>query len=124
LPLPISRPLNEVYLSESTTSVATTPVAVTAVAPVAGYIERIAAAAAGTTTGTINVAVSVNGGADIMAGQLNIPAGTGARNGAVAELSLLGNSAVHVNEGDCITFTPSGGTGAAIGGAFVAVIRR
>jgi hypothetical protein len=32
--------------------------------------------------------------------------------------------AVHVNEGDVITFTPSDGTGAGIGGTFTAVITK
>jgi len=124
MPLTKDRPLNEVTLAESTTSIATSPVAVSAVVATAGHIQRVAAAAGGTTTGTIAVAVSVNGGADITGGNLTIPAGAGARNGAVYELPLVGASAVFVNEGDLITFTPSGGTGATIPGAFAAVIRE
>jgi hypothetical protein len=124
MPLNIDRPLNEVYLNESTTSLATSPVPATAVVPAPGTIERVAAAAGGSTTTATIVAVSVNGGPDIAGGKLVIPAGNGARNGSVVELSLVGASAVTVLEGDCITFTPSGGTGATIPGAFAAVIRK
>lgn len=121
--LPVPRPVNEAALCESTTSIATTPVAVTAVVTTAGYIQRGMAAAGGTTTGTIAVAVSVNGGADIFGGRLTVAAGTGARNGGVVELPMVGSSAVFVQEGDCISFTPSGGTGAGVSGAFAVVIR-
>ena len=119
--LPTPRPFADMALVESTTSIATGPVAATMIAPRAGLIERVMAGAAGTTTGTITVAVSVNGGSDIAGGNLTIPAGTGARAGSVLEFATL--DATPVNEGDLIAFTPSGGTGAAIGGAFALVIR-
>ena len=126
MPLPSPRTFSEIAISESTTSIATSPVASTAVAPVAGYVQRVMAAAGGTTTGTVAVTVSINGGSDIANGALNIVAGTGARAGIVVELPLVGGGAtsgVTVNEGDQITFTPSGGIGASIGGAFGLVIR-
>lgn len=118
-----NRPFSECYINESTTSIAATPVAVTAVAPVAGYVERGMAAAGGTTTGTIIVAVTINGGSDIFGSALTVAAGSNARAGSVVELPMVGSSAVYVNEGDCITFTPSGGTGSTIPGAFALVIR-
>jgi hypothetical protein len=121
------RPLNEAYVCESTTSIATTPVAVTAAVPASGYVQRVIAAAGGTTTGTITVAVSINGGSDIAGGTLTIAAGSSARAGTVVEFPLVGTgstSAVYVNEGDCITFTPSGGTGSSIPGAFTLAIRQ
>jgi hypothetical protein len=126
MPLPSPRTFSELAISESTTSIATSPVNATAVAPVPGYVQRVMAAAGGTTTGTIAVAVSINGGSDIANSALTIAAGTGARAGTVVELPLVGagaTSGVFVNEGDQITFTPSGGTGASIGGAFGLVIR-
>lgn len=125
--LPIKRPDNEVAVCESTTSIAATPVAASAVAPVKGYVQRVMAAAGGTTTGTITVAVSINGGSDICNSLLTIAAGTGARAGTVLELPLQGagaTSGVYVNEGDQITFTPSGGTGSSITGSFALVIRK
>lgn len=123
MPLLTSRPMNDVALSESTTSIATSPVAAMAIAPCSGLLERVLAAAGGTTTGTIAVAVSINGGSDVTGGALTIAAGSNARAGSIYELPQIGASAVIVNEGDAITFTPSGGTGATIPGAFVAVIR-
>lgn len=117
-----ARPLNEVYLTEGTTSIATTPVAAQVIVPRAGTLERVFASASGTTTGTITVAVAVNGGSDVTSSGLTIPAGSGFV-GASFELGMLGTVPVRVNEGDTIVFTPSGGTGTTIGGAFTAVIR-
>lgn len=124
--LPVNRPFNESVVDAQTTSIGTTPVAGIGIAQRAGYVERVMAAAGGTTTGTIAVAVAINGGSDITGGGLTIAAGTGARAGSVYELPLVGagsTSGVYVNEGDCITWTPSGGTGSSIPGAFALVIR-
>lgn len=117
------RPNYDFPISESTTSIATTPVVASAIAPCSGYLQRVMAGAGGTTTGTIAVAVSINNGADITGGKLTIAAGSNARAGSVLEFPLSGSSAIWVNEGDVITWTPSGGTGASIPGAFGAVIR-
>jgi hypothetical protein len=122
--LPPKFPFADVLLAESTTSVGASPVASVFVSPCAGILRKVYAAAGGTTTGTIAVAVSVNGGADVTGGALTIAAGTGARNNAGLSLPHTGASAVAVNEGDVITFTPSGGGGASIPGAFAAVIRK
>ncbi len=118
--LPTPRPFADTALVESTTSIATSPVPASVIAPRAGLIERVMAGAAGATTGTIAVAVSINGGPDITNGNLTIPAGSGGP-GSVLEFATL--DAAHVNEGDVITFTPSGGTGSNVGGAFALVIR-
>jgi hypothetical protein len=122
-----NRPTNEAHMVEGTTSIATTPLAAQMAVPTAGYVERLMAAATGTTTGTITVAVTINAGVtDIANSALTIAAGTGARAATVVELPLVGagtTSGVWVNEGDVLIFTPSGGTGASIGGAFTAVIR-
>jgi hypothetical protein len=117
-----SRPFNDVALCESTTAIGSNPVAANAVAPASGLLQRVSAAAGGTTTGTITVAVSINGGPDVAGGQLQIAAGNNARPGSIVELPLVGPNAIFVNEGDSITWTPSGGTAAAPG-AFAAVIR-
>lgn len=118
--LPINRPVSDVVATCNTTSIAGSPVAAATIAPAKGNIQRVMGAAGGTTTGTITVAVSVNGGSDIAGGALQIAAGTGARAGAVFELAAL----VPINEGDEVTFTPSGGTGTTIPGAFALVIRQ
>lgn len=125
--VPVNRPNSEVALGEGTTSIATSPVVANFVSPVAGYIKRVAMAATGTFTGTITTTVAINGGSDIMGGTFLLPAQTGAVAGVTQELNLVGagtTSGVHVNEGDVIVLTPSGGTGATIGGAFTVVIRK
>jgi hypothetical protein len=119
--LPNPRPFQEEPLCESTTSIATTPVAACMIAPRAGQVERVMAAAGGTTTGTIAVTVTINGGSDITGGNLTIAAGRGPRPASIYEPGALDGAAV--NEGDLITFTPAGGTGAGIPGAFAAIIR-
>ncbi|MGX1362580.1 hypothetical protein [Bradyrhizobium elkanii] len=124
MPLIKPRPLNEAVFATNTTSIGTTPVAATAIATESGWVQRVMAAAGGTTSGTTAVAISINGGSDITAGALTIAAGSNARAGSILEFAGVGTaSGVYVNEGDCITFTPSGGTGASIPGAFALVIR-
>jgi hypothetical protein len=122
--LPPKFPFSDVLLAESTTSVGATPVAAVFVSPCAGILRKVYASAGGTTTGTIAVAVAVNAGSDVTAGALTIAAGTNARNNPGITLPHLGASAVAVSEGDIITFTPSGGGGVSIPGAFAAVIRK
>lgn len=122
--LPPNIPFNDVFLSEGTTSIAASPVAAVVVVPAAGVLRKVYAAAGGTTTGTIAVAVSVNGGSDITGGALTIAAASNARNNPGLDLPKIGASSIAVAEGDIITFTPSGGTGASIPGAFTAVIRK
>lgn len=124
MPLNNIHPFSDVYLSEGTTSVATTPIPACVVSPVSGILTAVLAAADGTTSGTTAVAVSVNGGADVTGGLLTIPAGTGARNNPSLALSKVGIHVVEVSEGDVISFTPSGGTGASIPGAFAAIIKQ
>jgi hypothetical protein len=114
--------MGDVFLAEGTTSIATTPIAAVAVAPASGILRKVYAATSGATTGTITVAVSINGGADVTGGKLTIAAGAGGNNPGL-DLPKVGASVVYVNEGDVIAFTPSGGTGASISGAFAAVIR-
>lgn len=122
-----SRPNNEVVLTEGTTSIAGTPVAAQVCSPVAGYVQRVMMSASATFTGTITTTVIINGGSDITGGNFTLGAQTGSVNGKVFELALVGagtTSGVYVNEGDNIVFTPSGGTGSSIGGAFTIVIRK
>jgi hypothetical protein len=116
--------LEEAYLAEGTTSIATTPIPAVMVSPITGIIASVLASAGGTTTGAITVTVTVNGGSDVTSGQLQIPAGTGARNNPSLSLAKVGVNSVQVQEGDLITFTPSGGTGTSIPGAFSAAIRQ
>lgn len=124
MPLSNLHPLSDVYLSSGTASIATTPVAATVISPVNGMLGAVLAGAGGTTTGTIAVSVTINGGSDVTGGVLTIAAGTGARNNASLALTKVGANVIPVSEGDVITFTPSGGTGSSIPGAFTAIIRQ
>jgi hypothetical protein len=123
---PTHRLQKEKEVNASTTSIASSPVAGVAVAPISGFVQRVVAAAAGTTSGTITISVQINGGSDICGGGLQIAAGSNARAGSVFELNPIGttNPFVQISEGDLISWTPSGGTGSAIAGAFGLVIRR
>lgn len=125
--LAVNRPNDEVYLAESTTSIASGAVTACAVSPCYGTIKRVSAAAGGTTGGLITVAVYINGGADICNGALQITSGSGARAGVYYELTEIGSgttSGVTINEGDYIAFSPSGGTGSSIPGAFTIVVDK
>jgi hypothetical protein len=119
---------NESRLTCSTLSIAAIPVAASTVAANSGWLTRLTAACGGTTTGSpIAISVSINGGSDITGGAFTLATGTGPRNGSVFEfqvgVGVGSNASPYVNEGDIITFTPSGGTGSNIPGAFGAVIR-
>jgi hypothetical protein len=120
--LPNIRPVNEWTVTCKTASVGTTPAAAWCVAPVKGKIVRTYAVLEGTITGTAAIAVGINGGADIGTGALSVaagPAGTGASD---APANAAGAAAV--NEGDFISFTPAGATGANVPATFHAVIRE
>jgi hypothetical protein len=120
--LPNVRPVNEWTVTAKTASVGTTPAAAWCVAPVKGKIVRTYAVLEGTITGTAAIAVAINGGSDIGTGALSIAAGA-AGTGANDAPANANNSAA-VNEGDFISFTPSGATGPNIPATFHAVIRE
>lgn len=120
---PNKPPFGDVFLAEGTTSIGASPVTAVIVSTVSGILRKLYASPGGTTTGTITVAVSINGGSDITGGAFTIAAGSNPRNNPGFELPKVGTALISVNEGDVITFTPSGGGGAAIPGAFAAVIR-
>lgn len=125
--LAVDRPNGEVYLAESTTSIASGAVTACAVSPCYGTIKRVSAAAGGTTGGLITVAVYINGGADICGGNLQLTSGNGARAGVYYEMTEVGGgttSGVTINEGDYVAFSPTGGTGSNIPGAFTLVIHK
>jgi hypothetical protein len=121
--LPNVRPFNEWGVDTYCPSIGASPVAVSVVAPVRGKIVRTLAVSNGTTTGTVAVAVTTSESAsDIGGGALSIAAGAGALPVEDFPPNTAGNALV--NEGDVITFTPSGGGGSSISGYFAAVIRE
>ena len=117
--LPVNEPFNEAVVSCKTASVGTTPAAAFAVAPVKGRIVRTFAVLEGTITGTAAIAVAINAGANI--GALSLAAGAA---GTAASDAPAAGVARDVQEGDVISFTPSGATGAGISAQFHAVIRK
>src|SRR5712691_13555139 len=119
--LPVNQPFNEWTVTAKTASVGTTPVAAWCVAPCKGRIVRTYAVLEGTiTTAPAAVAVAINGVSNI--GALSIPIGV-AGSGASDAPAVAGVSK-DVQEGDFISFTPSGATGASIPATFHAVIRK
>lgn len=119
--IPTTRPINRVYLNDYTTSIATTPVAMYFTVPVSGYLSDVIAASAGTTTGTITLAVAKNGGSDLASSGLTIAAGSGYVPSTYT-FPKTGANAVFVDAGDVISVTPSGGTGSSIAGSATVVI--
>lgn len=117
--IPFRRALNEIYLTAYTPSVAASPVAASVVVPAKGRLKRTYAVSGGVTTGTCSIAVKINGGAETGT-PLAIPAGSGGVSAFDNTKFGVGN----VNEGDVISFTPSGGTGASIPAFFIAVIAK
>ena len=122
--------LKETRVHSTTNSIASTPLACAAIAPFRGKIVNIMGVSHGIFTSDCSVAVaiipSVAGGSAPGSGT----AVTGSPMTLTASNSALGTStsfvpsgANLVNEGDLITFTPSGSTGTTIGGTFVAVIQ-
>jgi hypothetical protein len=119
--LPVNQPVNEVAVFAKTASVGSTPLIAQTVAPVKGRIVRTYAVLEGTITiAPAAIAVAINGGSNI--GSLSIPVGI-AGSGASDVPSAAGVSK-DVQEGDFISFTPSGATGSNIPAQFVAVIRQ
>lgn len=119
MPLSNNRPLDEMPVIARTLSIGGTPTACSTVATTKGYIERAYAFCEGAATGTISVAVSINGGSTV--GTVSL---TGGANAVGSAEFGINSPSLWVNEGDVITFTPSGGGGATIPGHFYAIIRE
>jgi hypothetical protein len=116
MPLPVDRPVNDALVYARTTSIGATPVAGATVATKRGRLQRAFAFSEGASSGTITVTVAING---TTAGTVVL---TGGAN-AVGSADFAPNGTVEVIEGDVITFTPAGGSGATIPGHFYAAIR-
>lgn len=122
--LPQVRPFSEWVVCAATPTVGTSPQNAVCVAPVKGHVMRVGMASNGALTGTTTATVTTtaSGATDIASGLLSIAAGTGIV--SLVDISGINTANTSVSEGDTITFTPSGGTGASIGGNFWAVIRE
>ena len=117
--LPLNRPIDEIVVTARTTSIGATPVAGSTIAVAKGFLERAFAFSEGASTGTIAVAIAINGGSTV--GTISFTGGANASGSVEMGLASL---SLYVNEGDLITFTPSGGGGATIPGHFYAIINK
>lgn len=121
MPLPIPHPLNEVVVYAFSPSVGGTPIAARAVSPVRGKVIKTGSVLyAAITTADATVAVAINGAA-VTGGGFTIPQASSAA-GDVA--SAVPTAANNINEGDQISFTPSGASGTTVGANFYAIIRK
>jgi hypothetical protein len=119
VPLTINRPLKDCdTVTAYTGSIGATPAAAVGVVMNSGQIVRASGVCVGAATGTITIAVSTVAGGTV--GTFTITGGAG-NTGFVDFGAMLANAGV--NEGDTVTFTPSGGAVATIPGFFTAVIR-
>lgn len=118
--LPVNHPLSEVRTEVQTTSIGGTPVACYTDVPVRGVITKLSLVAQGViTTADCTITVAINGTTNTaLAGTLPVAS---AAAGQIA--TWVPTSAVYVNENDVITFTPSGASGASIGGKFAVYVR-
>ena len=121
--------LQERYLHTSTNSIASTPLAAVIRAPFRGKITLVTGVSHGAFTTDCSVAVAI---VPVVAGGTAPGAGTAvtgsplvltASNSAAGTSNTMVPTAANVvNEGDLISFTPSGSTGTTIGGTFGVVL--
>lgn len=129
--LPINHPIDEQTLSTCTNSIATTPLACVIRVPFRGQISRFGAVSHGAFTTDCSIAVAIispataagaapGAGTAVSGSPMTLTASNSA---AGTNTSMTPTASTFVNEGDLIVFTPSGSTGATIGGTFSAVIQ-
>jgi hypothetical protein len=119
--LPVKEPLWRYQLDVGTASVGSTPQAAFVRVPKRGRIEKTGVIVTGALTGTLAVAVAINGGSSITSAAISQATPASA---TVFQSLLNSTDAADVNEDDVISFTPSGGTGASTTGYFFAVIHE
>lgn len=116
--------LNHPLLKEQTVyafsaSIGASPIAAATVAQFRGKVIEVGCVPSGTLTSSNSVAFAINGTA--VGGSPFVMVSTGAGIGIATSSQPTGANTV--NQGDYITFTPSGGAGAAVPGMFYAVIQ-
>jgi hypothetical protein len=118
--LPVNHPFNQAQVNATTTSIGGTPLACYTSVPFRGRIVKVGCVAQGViTTADCAVAVAINGTASSPCA-FTVPVASAAA-GQIATATPTTN--VYVNEDDVLTFTPSGASGASIGGRFFAIIQ-
>jgi hypothetical protein len=119
--LPVKEPLTRYQLDISTASLGSTPQVAFVRVPKRGRIEKVGVVGTTALTGTLAVAVAINGGTAITSAAISQATPASA---TVFQSLINTTDAADVNEDDVISFTPSGGTGASVTGYFFAVIRE
>lgn len=118
--LPNNRPFTEERVQVATTSIGATPVVCYAGVPSRGVLTKLSLVAQGAiTTADCAIAVAINGTTN-SALAFTLPVASAAAGQIV---TAIPTSPVYVNEDDVLRFTPSGASGASIGGVFTAYVR-
>jgi hypothetical protein len=119
--LPELHPVSEVTIQAFSRSIGATPEAAYVRAPFRGRVLKLGCVTQGAiSTADATIATAINGAA-ITGGAITVTA-SGAAAGQL--FSATPTAARDVNEDDVISFTPSGASGANVGGQMFAVIRR
>jgi hypothetical protein len=119
--LPELHPVNEVTVQAFSRSIGASPEAAYIRAPFRGRVLKVGCVTQGAiTTADAAIATAING-SEITGGAITVTV-AGAAAGQL--FSALPTAAREVNEDDVVSFTPSGASGASIGGQMFAVIRR
>ncbi len=127
--LPVNHPLDEQTFSTATQSIGATPLAAVIRAPFRGQLKSVAAVSHGTFITDCSIAIAIitpvaggtapGSGTAVSGSPLVITASNSA---AGTSGTMVPSANTFVNEGDMISFTPSGSTGTTIGGTFFATI--
>jgi len=119
--LPNNHPLTIVQVVAHTPSVGASPVAGYTRSYVRGKVTEVGVVLGGTiTTADATIATTINGTA-ITGGSITATASSSAGG---SRFSVVPTGANDVNEGDYISFAPSGASGTSIPATFYAVIRK
>ena len=119
--LPELHPINEVTVQAFSRSIGATPEAAYLRAPFRGRIIKLGCVTQGViTTADATIATAINGAA-VTGGAITV---TVAGAAAGQHFSATPTAARDVNEDDVVSFTPSGASGATIGGQLYAVFQR
>jgi hypothetical protein len=121
MPLPVNHPLREEVVQAFSRSIGASPEAAFIRAPFRGRVVKVGCVTQGAiTTADASIATAINGTA-ITGGAITVT-----QSGAAAgqHFSVVPSAARDVVEDDVVSFTPSGASGASIGGQLYAVFER
>src|SRR5262245_54076813 len=121
MPLPANHPVNELVVQAFSRSIGASPEAAYVRAPFRGQIIKLGCVTQGAiTTADATITTAINGTA-ITGGSVTVTLSGAA---AGQHFSATPTAARDVVEDDVVSFTPSGASGATIGGQMYAVFKR